>query len=155
MRLWVTLVLSGSLAIVGCGENGSTDPRSSCLTDGAGGAGGVNPSSPFLVDIVWDPLGWCRQGSRNSYNIVVLAGDPDTPLLDLIFDVNVPSCSRSAHVGNVFVFSCPNDGPATGVACAEDPEGNTSSRATFTFQACQPGSCEQTPDACDMLALDP
>ena len=89
MRLWVTLVLSGSLAIVGCGENGSTDPRSSCLTDGAGGAGGVNPSSPFLVDIVWDPLGWCRQGSRNSYNIVVLADDPDTPLLDLIFDVNV------------------------------------------------------------------
>ena len=156
MRFWVTLVLSGSL-IVGCAEDGSENPRSSCLTDGAGGTGGasgVNPSSPFLQDIAWDPIGFCQQGARNNYNIFVFAGDPDTPLLDLIFEVNVPDCSPVAHAGNVFVVSCPNDGPTTGVACAEDPDGNVSSRVAFTFQVCEPGSCLQTPDACDMLAVD-
>jgi hypothetical protein len=93
--------------------------------------------------------------ARNNYNIFVFALDPDTPPLDLIFDVNVQDCSPVSHLGNVFVVSCPNNAPTSGVACAEDPDGNTSSRAEFTFQACIPGDCRQFPDACDMLALDP
>jgi hypothetical protein len=156
MRFWVTLVLSGSL-IVGCGEGGSENPRSTCLSDGtggSGGSGGVNPSSPVLTNIAWDPLGFCQQGTRSSYNIFVFALDPDTPPLDLIFDVNVPDCSPVEHFGNVFVVSCPNNAPASGVACAEDPEGNVSSRVGFTFQPCQTGNCREIPDACDMLALD-
>jgi hypothetical protein len=156
MRFWVTLVLSGSL-IVGCGEGGSENPRSTCLSDGtggSGGSGGVNPSSPVLTNIAWDPLGFCQQGTRSSYNIFVFALDPDTPPLDLIFDVNVPDCSPVEHFGNVFVVSCPNNAPASGVACAEDPEGNTSSRAGFTFQVCETGSCTESPDACDTLGVD-
>jgi hypothetical protein len=157
MRFWVTLVLSGSLAIVGCGQDGGANPRSTCLTDGTGGtggSGGVNPSSPVLTNIAWDALGFCQEGARNSYNIFVFALDPDTPALDLIFDVNVPDCSPVSHLGNVFVVSCPNNAPTSGVACAEDPDGNTSSRAEFTFQPCIPGNCRQFPDSCDMLGLD-
>ena len=30
----------------------------------------------------------------------------------------------------------PNNAPTSGVACAEDPDGNTSSRAELTFQPC-------------------
>jgi hypothetical protein len=154
MRFLVTLVLSGSL-IVGCGEDRSERPRSTCATDGTGGAGGVNASSPVVTNIAWDPLGFCQQGARNNYNIFVFAVDPDTPALDLIFDVNVPDCSPVAHLGNIFVVSCPNDAPHSGVACAEDPEGNTSSRAEFTFQVCQPGDCNRPPDSCGNLVLDP
>jgi hypothetical protein len=53
------------------------------------------------------------------------------------------------------VLSCPNDGPATGVACAEDPDGNFSSLVGFTFQPCQTDDCMQSPDACDLLGADP
>jgi hypothetical protein len=157
MRFLVTLVLSGSLAIVGCDSDSGANPRSSCLSDGAGGtggSGGIDPSSPVLANIAWDALGFCQEGARNNYNIFVFAVDPDTPALDLIFDVNVPDCSPVSHLGNVFVVSCPNNAPTSGVACAEDPDGNTSSRAEFTFQPCIPGNCAQTPDACDMLAID-
>ena len=34
MRLfWVTLLLSGALALLGCGEDGSENPRSRCLSE--------------------------------------------------------------------------------------------------------------------------
>ena len=158
MRFWVTLVLCGSLAIVGCDSDSGANRRSTCLTDGTGGtggSGGVNPSSPVLTNIAWDALGFCQEGARNSYNIFVFALDPDTPALDLIFDVNVPDCSPVSHLGNVFVVSCPNNAPTSGVACAEDPDGNTSSRAEFTFQPCIPGNCRQFPDSCDMVTIVP
>jgi hypothetical protein len=120
-----------------------------------GGAGGVDPSSPVLTNIAWDPIGFCLQDTRHSYNVFVFALDPDTPPSDLVFDVDIPDCSPVTHRGNVFVVSCPNRAPHTGVACAEDPEGNTSSRAVFTFPTCLPGDCMQFPDACDLLAPDP
>lgn len=154
MRFLVMLVLSGSL-IVGCNDDGGETPTSRCLSEPEGGANGVNPSSPVVNDVAWDPLGFCQQGARNNYNIFVFALDLDSPLLELTFDVDVPGCTRVANEFNVFVYSCPNDGPTTGIACAEDPDGNVSSRVGFTFQVCETGSCRQTPEACDMLTLDP
>ena len=151
MRFWVTLVLSGSL-IFGCGEDGSDNPRSTCLTTGPVNPGG---SPPEMANIAWDPLGFCQQGAFNNYNVFVFASDSDSPLLELTFDVNVPGCSPVAHLGNVFVVGCPNNAPISGVACAEDPDGNTSSRAEFTFQPCIPGDCNMPPDSCDLLAPDP
>lgn len=153
MGFLVMLVLSGMLAIGGCGDDSSLNPKSDCLTTGAED-GAVNPSSPVITNIAWDPLGFCQQGARNNYNVFVFALDPDTPALDLTFDVNVPDCTPVANRGNIFVVSCPNTRPHSGVACAEDPDGNVSSRAAFTFQACQSGSCRQTPNACDGLVLD-
>jgi hypothetical protein len=157
MRFWMTLVLSGSL-IVGCGDDRSDSPRSSCLTDGAGGTGGsgsINASSPVVNNVAWDAIGFCQRDARSNFNIFVFAVDPDSPLLELTFDVNVPSCTRVAGGYNVFVLSCPNDGPATGVACAEDPDGNFSSLVGFTFQPCQTDDCMQSPEACDLLGVDP
>jgi hypothetical protein len=157
MRFWMTLVLSGSL-IVGCGDDRSDSPRSSCLTDGAGGTGGsgsINASSPVITNIAWDPLGFCQQGARNSYNIFVFADDPDSNDLELIFDVDLPDCTPVRHLGNIFAVSCPNNAPTSGVACAEDPDGNTSSRAEFTFQVCLPGDCDRPPGSCENLVLDP
>jgi hypothetical protein len=157
MRFLVTLVLSGSL-IVGCGEDRRDNPRSTCLADGAGGTGGsgsINASSPVITNIAWDPLGFCQQGARNSYNIFVFADDPDSNDLELIFDVDLPDCSPVTHLGNIFVVSCPNNAPQSGIACAEDPDGNTSSRVAFTFQVCEPGDCIRTPDSCENLVLDP
>ncbi len=157
MRGPLETALSGSL-IFGCGEDGSDNPRSTCLADGAGGTGGsgsINASSPVITNIAWDPLGFCQQGARNNYNIFVFALDPDTPALELVFDANVPDCSPVAHLGNVFVVSCPNSGPVSGIACAKDPDGNTSARAEFTFHPCETGSCKETPDACSGLALAP
>ncbi len=154
MRYLATLALTGMLAIGGCADDSSLSPTSDCLTTGAQD-GGVTPSSPVITNITWNPLGYCRQGARTNYNLLVFADDPDSENLELLFDVNVPDCSLVAQRGNIFVVSCPNDAPQSGIACAEDPDGNTSSRATFTFEVCQPGSCKQTPEACDMLTLDP
>ncbi len=154
MRFLATLVLTGSL-VVGCGEDGSEKPRSGCLSDGAGGAGGGNPSSPVVVDVFWQPLGFCLEGQRNNFNIFVFADDPDSNDLELSFGGGVPDCTEIASDYNVFVFSCPNIGPATGFACAEDPDGNVSSRVEFTFQPCETGSCRENPDACSGFALAP
>ncbi len=154
MRFLATLILTGSL-IVGCGEDGSENPRSRCLSDGAGGAGGGNPSSPVVVGVAWQALGYCLQGQRNNFNIFVFADDSDSKDLELTFDANVPDCIEIANEFNIFVFSCPNIGPATGVACAEDPDGNVSGRVAFTFQPCETGNCKETPDACSGFALAP
>jgi hypothetical protein len=108
-----------------------------------------------VTNIAWDPLGFCQRGNRNNYNIFVFASDMDSPDLELIFDVDVPDCSPVSHVGNIFVISCPNNAPHSGVACAEDPDGNTSSQAEFTFDVCIPGDCDRPPDSCDLLAPDP
>ena len=96
MRFLVTLVLSGSL-IFGCGEDGSDNPRSTCLTTGPVNPGG---SPPEMANIAWDPLGFCQQGAFNNYNVFVFASDSDSPLLELTFDVNVPGCSPVAHLAN-------------------------------------------------------
>lgn len=78
----------------------------------------------------------------------MFALDPDGEDLELIFDVNVPDCSPVAHLGNIFVVSCPNNAPHAGIACAEDPEGNTSARAAFEFPVCVPGDCRRFPNLC-------
>ena len=153
MRYLVTLALSGVFAFGGCADDSSLNPKSDCLTTGAED-GAVNPSSPVITNIAWDPLGFCQQGARNNYNVFVFALDPDTPALDLTFDVNVPDCTPVANRGNIFVVNCPNTRPHSGVACAEDPDGNVSFRAAFTFQVCETGDCRQTPDACDGLVLE-
>jgi hypothetical protein len=150
---WVIWI--GALAMLGCGNNGGENPTSSCLREPDGGTNDVNPSSPVVTNVAWDALGFCQQDARNNFNIFVFAEDPDSPLLELTFDLDVPSCTRVASDYNLFVLSCPNDGPATGVACAEDPDGNFSSRVGFTFQVCETGSCTQSPDACDPLLVDP
>jgi hypothetical protein len=156
MRYLVTLALSGMLAIGGCADDSSSslNPKSDCLTTGAGD-GGVNPSSPVVTNVAWDALGFCQVGARNNYNIFVFASDIDSEDLELTFDVSVPDCSPVANLGNVFVVNCPNTRPHSGAACAEDPDGNVSSRVEFTFQVCETGDCGESPDACDMLALDP
>lgn len=152
---WVTWMLIGALAMLGCANNGGENPTSSCLSERDGGTNGVNPSSPVVTNIAWDALGFCQEDARSNYNIFVFAEDPDSPLLELTFDVNVPDCTQVASDYNVFVLSCPNDGPATGVACAEDPDGNFSSLVGFTFQPCQTGDCRESPDVCDPLVVDP
>jgi hypothetical protein len=152
---WVTWMLIGALAMLGCANNGGETPRSSCLSERDGGTNGVNPSSPVVNNVAWDAIGFCQEDARSNFNIFVFAVDPDSPLLELTFDVNVPSCTRVAGGYNVFVLSCPNDGPATGVACAEDPDGNFSSLVEFTFQPCQTDDCRQSPEACDLSGVDP
>ena len=141
--------------MLGCANNGGENPMSSCLSERDGGTNAVNPSSPVVNNVAWDAIGFCQEDARSNFNIFVFAVDPDSPLLELTFDVSVPSCTQVSGGYNVFVLSCPNDGPATGVACAEDPDGNVSSRVEFTFQVCETGDCRESPDACDMLALDP
>ena len=126
MRLIVTLVLGGALALVGCGDD-----------EGSGGAGGMmGGEAPVITSVTSTPVPPCVNGTQSDYTITIAAMDVETPADQLTYSGGVPGGCFVNIDARVSTISCVNGGDYPGaIAMVEDPQGNTDS-LTFTITRC-------------------
>ena len=144
MRILVTLVLSGTLTIVGCGSDGDSGGG------GTGGSGGGG-ESPIVTMLEWDTAADCTAGVGSAYMITVTAEDADTPSQDLSYDGSVRGCT--GEIDDVTsTVDCPNAAPYAGTVVVTDEKGNPSNTVSFTIGVCdQDQSCTTDPDTCTVF----
>ena len=160
----VALVLSGALAVIGCGDDegngtggtggGTAGTGGAGATGGTGGgtggSGGMPGADPVITNIAWAPDGACARGTRSNYTITVTATDAENDPTELTYMGSV-SCSMSGPIDAIdSTVSCPNVAPYTGMVVVEDLDGNTSLNANFTFDVCETSSCADNVTACNL-----
>jgi len=166
MRFLVALVLTGALAVVGCGDDeangtggtggGTAGTGGAGATGGTGGAGGGTGGSggstgadPEITNIEWAPVGACNPAdppSPGDYTVTVTATDADTDVMDLTYTGSVTGCSPTTPIDAMeSTVNCPNVQPYTGTVVVMDLDGNASSSATFTIGVCETSSCDGNP----------
>lgn len=165
MRILVTVLLTGALAVVGCGDdegttggngtggngtggNGTGGSAGAGAMGGSGGTGGMPGASPVITNIAWTSTdAGCEQfGGATDYTVTVTATDADNDETELTYTGSVSACSPSID-GAVTTISCPNNAPYPGSVVVEDPDGNTSATASFTVGVCETSSCDGSPGA--------
>ena len=140
MRLIVTLVLGGALALVGCGDDegsGSAGSGGSSGSAGSGGAGGMmGGEAPVITSVTSTPVPPCVNGTQSDYTITIAAMDVETPADQLTYSGGLPGGCFGEIDTRVSTISCVNGGDYPGaIAMVEDPQGNTDS-LTFTITRC-------------------
>jgi len=139
MKFMVALILTGALAVVGCGDDESS----------TGGAGGMGVADPVIMNIAWEPVGACAQGTPGDYTVTVTAMDADNDPAELTYTGNVAACTPAIDAA-VSTIGCPNNAPYPGSVVVEDPDGNMAS-ASFTISVCETSSCDGSPaTACSL-----
>lgn len=142
MRLMTILILTGALALIGCGsdDGGGAGAGGTGGSGGAGGSGGMNGTQPPQITMVaWEPVDACTAGIPSDYTVTVTATDPDSDQAELIYDGSVTGCTGQIDDATSTV-SCPNAAPYNGSVVVEDADGNFSNEANFTIGVCETGS---------------
>ncbi|MDH3622951.1 MAG: hypothetical protein OES69_10925 [Myxococcales bacterium] len=166
MRFLVALVLTGALAVVGCGDdetNGTGgDGGGTAGTGGAGatggtggtgggtgGSGGGTSASPVIENIAWETGAGCQQFTASDYTVTVTATDADNDVSELTYSGSVTTCTPGI-TADESTINCPNNALYAGTVTVEDPQGNTAS-ASFSIDVCESSSCDGNPSvACSL-----
>ncbi len=154
MRFLVALVLTGALAVVGCGDDEETNGTGGTGGTGAtggtggtgggtGGAGGGMGAAPVITNIAWETGAGCEQFTASDYTVTVTATDAEDDSTELTYAGSVTNCG--AIDAMVSMFSCPNNAPYGGTVVVTDTDGNPSAEATFSIGVCETASCDGTP----------
>lgn len=161
MRFLLTLVLTGALAVVGCGDdeetNGTGGTGGTGATGGTGGAGGGTGgagggtggagggmgAAPVITDIAWAPVGSCAQGTPSDYTVTVTATDADNDAMELTYAGSVTACNPAITAADSTI-GCPNNAPYAGTVTVSDPDSNEAV-GSFTVSVCETASCSGTP----------
>ena len=168
MRILVILMLSGTLAVLGCdsssggsaGSGGSGGSGGSAGSGGSGGSGGSAGSAgeggggdggagggggttggeaPVITMVAWAPDGSCAMGVASNYTVTVTATDADSDLMDLIYNGSVTGCTGGIDDATSTI-SCPNVRPYGGSVLVTDDDGNESAPVNFTIGVCETSS---------------
>jgi hypothetical protein len=140
MRFTVGLVLTGALAVVGCGSDSGS---------GVGGSNGGNGAAPEVTDVAWTAAADCTRGTTSDVVITVTASDPDTNETDLIYSGSVTGCAGAINAA-ISTVSCPNAATYGGTVMVSDPGQNDSIPVSFDVPVCASGSCTEAPTSCSL-----
>ncbi len=146
MRLIMTLILGGALAISGCssddGSGGSGGSGAAGGSGGAGGMGGMGGSggggneAPVITMVTSAPDGSCSQGTASDYTITVTATDDSTAPGDLVYEGSVAGCQGDIDAASSTI-GCPNAAPYQGSVVVRDEGGLASVPVNFTVAICE------------------
>jgi hypothetical protein len=88
-------------------------------------------------------------GTASDYTVTITATDADNDPSELTYEGSVTGLCTDIDA-EVSTVNCPNAAPYTGTVIVEDPDGNVSDAAEFTFNICESSSCGESPTSCEL-----